>query len=64
MDVCEIGRTKEPNRSTCPGENSKGTVVMRAESVLDRANKSSDGGCLDSYGRRVTESGFWLKGLG
>ena len=43
------GRTEEPNRPTCPGQNSSGTVVMRTESVLDRAHESSDASCLDSY---------------
>ena len=50
MGVCEIGRTKEPNCPTCPGKNTKGAVVMRAEGVLDRAHESPDASCLDSYG--------------
>ena len=45
----ERGRTEVPNRTTCPGKNTSGTVVVRAESILDRAHDCSDTSCLDSY---------------
>ena len=72
MDACETGRggeeekerTEESNRPTRPGQNSGSTVVVRTESVLDRAHESSDAGCLDSYGRCVAEGGSRLEGLG
>ena len=73
MDVCETGggvrrrekgeRTKEPNRPACPGQNSSGTVVVRAKSVLDRAHESSDASCLDSHSRCVAEGGSRLEGF-
>jgi len=59
----EEGRTKEPNRPTCPGQKPGGTVVVRAESVLDRAHESPNTSCLDSYGRCVAESSSRLEGF-
>ena len=59
----EEGRTKEPNRPACPGQNSGSTVVVRAESVLDRAHESPDASCLDSYGGCVAEGSSWLEGF-